>query len=205
MRLDELDYHLPREQIAQRPLEHREASRLLFLDRSSGVIEDRLFTDFPILLQGNELLVINNARVIPARLFGRRAGVHSQPPSRATRAEHLTGKVEILLTRELDSETWEALVRPGRKMAVGERVLFGDGELEAEVLSRGQLGLRTLRFMSHDQSNISRHFERLGHIPLPPYIERADEISDRERYQTVFAKRPGAIAAPTAGLHFSSG
>src|SRR5437016_5939548 len=93
MRLDELDYHLPREQIAQRPLEHREASRLLFLDRSSGVIEDRLFTDFPTLLQGNELLVINNARVIPARLFGRRAGVHSQAPSRATKAEHLTGKV----------------------------------------------------------------------------------------------------------------
>src|SRR3989440_7351748 len=204
MRLDELDYHLPREQIAQRPLEHREASRLLFLDRSSGVIEDRLFTDFPILLQGNELLVINNARVIPARLFGRRAGVHSQAPSRATKAEHLTGKVEILLAREIDSATWETLVRPGRKMHVGERVLFGEGELEAEVLSRGQLGLRTLRFTSHDQRNISQHFERLGHVPLPPYIERPDETSDRERYQTVFAKRPGAIAAPTAGLHFSN-
>src|SRR5256886_2663013 len=204
MRLDELDYRLPREQIAQRPLEQREASRLLLLDRSSGVFEDQLFTEFPALLRGDELLVLNNARVIPARLFGRRAGVHSQRPTRSTRAEHLTGKVEILLSRELDSETWEALVRPGRKMAVGERVLFGDGELEAEVLSRGQLGLRTLRFMSHDQSNISRHFERLGHIPLPPYIERADEISDRERYQTVFAKRPGAIAAPTAGLHFST-
>src|SRR2546421_2835561 len=204
MRLDELDYHLPREQIAQRPLEHREASRLLFLDRSSGVIEDRLFTDFPILLQGNELLVINNARVIPARLFGRRAGVHSQAPSRATKAEHLTGKVEIFLTREIDSATWETLVRPGRKMHVGERVLFGEGELEAEVLSRGQLGLRTLRFTSHDQRNVSQHFERLGHVPLPPYIERLDEISDRERYQTVFAKRPGAIAAPTAGLHFSN-
>src|SRR5437667_3986049 len=203
MRLDELDYHLPREQIAQRPLEHREASRLLFLDRSSGVIEDRLFTDFPILLQGNELLVINNARVIPARLFGRRAGVHSQAPSRATKAEHLTGKVEIFLTREIDSATWETLVRPGRKMHVGERVLFGEGELEAEVLSRGQLGLRTLRFTSHDQRNISQHFERLGHVPLPPYIERPDEISDRQRYQTVFAKRPGAVAAPTAGLHFS--
>ena len=204
MRLDELDYHLPREQIAQRPLEHREASRLLFLDRSSGVIEDRLFTDFPTLLQGNELLVINNARVIPARLFGRRAGVHSQAPSRATKAEHLTGKVEIFLTREIDSATWETLVRPGRKMHVGERVLFGEGELEAEVLSRGQLGLRTLRFTSHDQRNVSQHFERLGHVPLPPYIERPDEISDRERYQTVFAKRPGAIAAPTAGLHFST-
>src|SRR6266850_22866 len=204
MRLEELDYHLPREQIAQRPLDRREASRLLLQDRSSGNFEDRLFTEFPSLLRGDELLVSNNARVIPARLFGRRAGVHSQPPSRATRSEHLTGKVEIFLTRELDSETWEALVRPGRKMQVGERVLFGEGELEAEVLSRGQLGMRTLRFISHDQSSISRHFERLGHVPLPPYIDRADETSDRERYQTVFAKRPGAIAAPTAGLHFST-
>src|SRR5216683_5487749 len=204
MRLDELDYHLPREQIAQRPLDHREASRLLFLDRSSGVFDDRFFTEFPGLLRGDELLIFNNARVIPARLFGRRAGVHSQPPSRATKAEHLTGKVEIFLTRELDPETWEALVRPGRKMPVGERVLFGEGELEAEVLSRGQLGLRTLRFISHNQGSISQHFERLGRVPLPPYIERADETFDRERYQTVFAKRPGAVAAPTAGLHFST-
>jgi S-adenosylmethionine:tRNA ribosyltransferase-isomerase len=204
MRLDELDYRLPREQIAQRPLDRREASRLLLLNRSSGVFEDCFFTEFPNLLRGDELLVFNNARVIPARLFGRRAGIHSQPPSRATKSEHLTGKVEIFLTRELDSETWEALVRPGRKMHVGERVLFGEGELEAEVLSRGQLGLRTLRFISHDQCSVSQHFERLGHVPLPPYIERADETSDRERYQTVFAKRPGAIAAPTAGLHFST-
>ena len=204
MRLDELDYRLPREQIAQRPLDRREASRLLLLDRSSGVFEDRFFTELPSLLRGDELLVFNNARVIPARLFARRAGVHSQPPWRATKSEHLTGKVEVFLTRELDSDTWEALVRPGRKMHVGERVFFGQGELEAEVLSRGQLGLRKLRFISHDQSNVSQHFERLGHVPLPPYIERADETSDRERYQTVFAKRPGAIAAPTAGLHFSS-
>src|SRR5467141_2743200 len=204
MRLDELDYRLPREQIAQRPLDRRDASRLLFMDRSSGVFKDRLFTEFPTLLRGDELLVFNNARVIPARLFGRRTGVHAQPPSRATRAEHLTGKVEIFLTREIDSETWEVLVRPGRKMQVGERVFFGEGELEAEVLSRGQLGMRTLRFLSHDQSSISRHFERLAHVPLPPYIDRADETSDRERYQTVFAKRPGAIAAPTAGLHFST-
>jgi S-adenosylmethionine:tRNA ribosyltransferase-isomerase len=203
MRLDELDYHLPRQQIAQRPLDRRDSSRLLLLDRSSGVFADRLFTEFPNLLRGDELLVFNNARVIPARLFGRRAGVHSQP-SRATRSGHLTGKVEIFLTREIDSETWEALVRPGRKMQVGERVLFGEGELEAEVLSRGHLGLRTLHFISHDRTNIGQHFERLGHVPLPPYIERADETSDRERYQTVFAKRPGAIAAPTAGLHFST-
>lgn len=204
MRLDELDYHLPRQQIAQRPLDRRDSSRLLLLDRSSGVFADRLFAEFPNLLRGDELLVFNNARVIPARLFGKRAGVHSQPPSRASKAERLTGKVEIFLTRKIDSETWEVLVRPGRKMQVGERVLFGEGELEAQVLSRGQLGLRVLRFTTHDQNSISQHFERLGHVPLPPYIERADETSDRERYQTVFAKRPGAIAAPTAGLHFST-
>src|SRR5213083_31648 len=120
MRLDELDYRLPREQIAQRPLEQREASRLLLLDRWSGVFEDQLFTEFPSLLRGDELLVINNARVIPARLVGKRAGVHSQPPSRATRAEYLTGKVEIVLTREVDSRTWEGLVGPGRKIHVGE-------------------------------------------------------------------------------------
>src|SRR5258708_11222727 len=142
MRLDELDYHLSREQIAQRPLDRREASRLLFLNRTSGVFEDRSFTDFPGLLRGDELLVLNNTRVIPARLFGKRAGVHSQPPSRATKSEHLTGKVEIFLTRELDSETWEVLVRPGRKMQVGERVLFGAGELEAKVLSRDRKSTR---------------------------------------------------------------
>jgi S-adenosylmethionine:tRNA ribosyltransferase-isomerase len=204
MRLDELEYHLPREQIAQRPLDQREASRLLLLDRHSGKFEDQLFTEFPNLLRGDELLVFNNARVIPARLFGRRAGVHSQPPSRATTSEHLTGKVEVFLTRQLEPNTWEVLVRPGRKMQTGERVFFGEGELEAEVIARGELGLRTLRFASHDERGISEHLERLGHVPLPPYIDRDDETSDRERYQTVFAKRPGAIAAPTAGLHFSS-
>lgn len=209
MRLEDLDYHLPDGQIAQRPLEHRESSRMLELSRSEGLISDRLFTDFPGLLHGDELIVLNNARVIPARLFGRRAGTHSQPPSRATRSEHLTGRVEVFLTRQLDSQTWEALVRPGRKMQTGERVLFGEGklegegELEAEVISRGELGLRTLRFVSRDTRGVSEHLERLGHVPLPPYIHRTDELTDRERYQTVFAKQPGAIAAPTAGLHFT--
>lgn len=204
MRLDELDYHLPAEQIAQRPLDRRDASRLLLLNRSSGEFEDRHFAEFPELLGGNELLVFNNARVIPARLFGRRVGVRSQKPSRSTRAEHLAGKVEILLTRKVEGDTWEALVRPGRKMHLGERVLFGDGELEAEIIARGDFGLRTMRFVSHDQRAVNEHLERLGHVPLPPYIERADETTDRERYQTVFAKNPGAIAAPTAGLHFSA-
>src|SRR5947209_15695600 len=190
MRLDELDYHLPPEQIAQRPLDRRDASRLLLLNRSSGAFEDRQFAEFPDLLVGNELLVLNNARVIPARLFGRRAGVRSQKPSRATRAEHLTGKVEVLLTRQVGDDAWEALVRPGRKMRLRERVLFGGGELEAEITARGDFGLRTLRFVSHDSRTVNEHFERLGHVPLPPYIERADETADRERYQTVFAKRP---------------
>src|SRR5215472_4604113 len=203
MRLENLDYQLPPEQIAQGPLERRDASRLLLLNRASGTFEDRRFRELPDLLAGNELLVLNNARVIPARLFGRRAGVRSQKPSRSTRAEHLTGRVEVLLTRRVDEDAWQALVRPGRKMRLRERVLFGGGELEAEITARADFGVRTLRFVSHDSRTMNEHFERLGHVPLPPYIERADEAADRERYQTVFAKRPGAIAAPTAGLHFS--
>lgn len=206
MRLEELDYLLRPERIAQRPLAQRDASRLLLMDRKTGAFgafEDHLFAELPNLLLGNELIVLNNTRVIPARLFGRRAGVHSQKPSRATRAEHLSGTVELMLTGQIETDIWEALVRPGRKMQVGERVLFGSGELEGEIVLRGGLGLRTVRFVSHDDRTMSEHLERLGHVPLPPYIERADEPSDRERYQTVFAKRRGAIAAPTAGLHFS--
>jgi S-adenosylmethionine:tRNA ribosyltransferase-isomerase len=203
MRLEDLDYHLPASQIAQRPLDRRDASRLLEFSRFDGSLNDRLFVDLPDLLRGDELLVLNNTRVIPARLLGRRAGVHAQPPSRSTRREHLTGTVEVFLTRQLDPQTWEALVRPGRKMQTGERVLFGEGKLEAEVISRGELGLRTLRFVSRDTHEVLELLERLGRIPLPPYIHRTDEDSDRERYQTVFAKQPGAIAAPTAGLHFT--
>jgi S-adenosylmethionine:tRNA ribosyltransferase-isomerase len=203
MRLDELDYHLPPERIAQKPLPSRDASRILLLPRAAGVTEDRQFHELPRLLRGDELMVLNNTRVIPARLFGKRAGVHSQKPSRSTQGGHLTGKVEVFLTRQLELDVWDALVRPGRKIQTGELVFFGDGELEAEVISRGDLGLRTLRFVSRDTCRVSEHLERLGHVPLPPYIHRSDETSDRERYQTVFAKQPGAIAAPTAGLHFT--
>jgi S-adenosylmethionine:tRNA ribosyltransferase-isomerase len=204
MRLDDFDYQLLPSQIAQYPLERRDSSRLLLLSRSLGSLDDHHFEDLPNLLRGDELIVINNARVIPARLFGRRAGVHSQPPSRTTRRKHLTGKVEVFLTRQIEPQAWEALVRPGRKMQIGERVLFGEGELEAEVTARGELGLRTLRFVSRDTRSVSEHLERLGHVPLPPYIHREDEDAERERYQTVFAKQPGAVAAPTAGLHFTS-
>lgn len=176
---------------------------MLLLERSTGAWRDLLFSDFPELLHGDELVVVNNARVIPARLFGRRAGVHASPPSRKTRKEHLTGQIEILLTRHLENDTWEVLVHPGRKIRTGERLYFGDGELEAEVISRGELGLRRLHFHSRDGALLAEHLERLGHVPLPPYILRQDEASDRERYQTIFASRPGAVAAPTGGLHFS--
>ena len=203
MRLDQLDYFLPKSQIAQHPLERRSDSRLLLLDRYSGEFEGQSFSELPRLLRGDELLVLNNARVIPARLFGRRLGVHSDPAPRSTRKEHLTGTVEVFLAKRIADDTWEALVRPGRKMKTGERVLFGEGELEAEVIARGELGARTLRFVSRDAQTLGEHLERLGHVPLPPYIDREDEPSDRERYQTVFASRPGAIAAPTAGLHFT--
>jgi S-adenosylmethionine:tRNA ribosyltransferase-isomerase len=203
MLVNELDYLLPPERIAQRPLEHRDESRLLLLDKATGDWEDRRFAELPALLRGDELVVLNDARVLPARLFGRRMGVHAQRPSRKTAREHLTGAVEVFLTRSLEEDIWEALVRPGRKMPVGERVQFGEGELEAEILTRGELGLRTLRFQSHNARTVAENVEALGHVPLPPYIDRLDETSDRERYQTVYARRPGAVAAPTAGLHFT--
>jgi len=203
MRVDDFDYELPDDLIAQRPTAMREASRMLLLDRHSGTWEDRAFAELPQLLRGDELLVLNDARVLPARLFGKRAGVHSQAPSRKTMREHLTGTVEVFLARKIELEIWEALVRPGRKMAVGERVLFGGGELEGEILARGELGLRTMRFTSRNGQSVEENVERLGHVPLPPYINRPDESSDRERYQTVYAQKPGAVAAPTAGLHFT--
>jgi S-adenosylmethionine:tRNA ribosyltransferase-isomerase len=204
MRLDEFNYELPEQQIAQRPLERRDASRLLLLSRSTGTFSDDQFANLPRLLRGDELLVLNNTRVIPARLFGRRLGTHSQPPSRATRREHLTGEVEVFLTKQLNPNTWEALVKPGRKMQTGERVVFGEGDLEAEVIARGEFGARTLRFVPRETLSLAEHLEKLGHTPLPPYIHRSDESFDRERYQTIFAKKPGAIAAPTAGLHFTA-
>ena len=148
--------------------------------------------------------MFNNARVIPARLFGRRTGVHSQRPSRKTAREHLSGTVEIFLTRHIEGEKWEALVRPGRKIAVGERIIFGAGELEAEILERGEYGLRTIRLHTHNARSLETNLEEQGHVPLPPYINRPDETSDRERYQTVYARKPGAVAAPTAGLHFTT-
>jgi len=201
MRTDDFDYPLPPAQIAQRPPAQRDASRMLLLDRLSGQFHDGFFHDLPSLLRGNELIVLNNARVLPARLFGRRAGVHSQP---ASTSEHLSGTVEVFLTRRLQTNLWEALVRPGKKLPIGEKVYFGKRELEGEIVTRGERGLRTIAFYAKNGKTVEENLELLGHMPLPPYIDRPDDLNDRERYQTVFAAQPGAVAAPTAGLHFTS-
>src|SRR5580704_6144966 len=203
MNLSELNFDLPPERIAQRPLEKRDASRMLLLDRASGEWQDRHFREFPDLLRGEELIVINNVRVLPARLFGKRAGIHAEPPGAhsPSRHEHLRAPIEVLLVRQLEADAWETLVRPGRKIPVGERIVFGEGELDALVEARGEYGLRVLRF--HSKNGFHETLGRLGHIPLPPYIKREDEPDDRERYQTVYAKQGSAVAAPTAGLHFT--
>jgi len=211
MRLSDFDYELPPERIAQRPAAERDASRMLLLDRASGSFNDGVFRDLPDLLRGDEVIVVNDARVFSARLYGSRRGLRSQAPSRRTRGEHLTAEIEVLLTREVESCVWDALVRPGRKIRVGERIVFHGRQagvssdeadaLEAEVIGRGPFGARRLRFLN--AGDLMAAFERTGHIPLPPYISRPDAAEDRERYQTVFARRPGAVAAPTAGLHFT--
>ncbi|HEY6467996.1 MAG TPA: tRNA preQ1(34) S-adenosylmethionine ribosyltransferase-isomerase QueA [Candidatus Acidoferrales bacterium] len=200
MKVSDFDYDLPAANIAQRPLSQRDASRMLLLNRQTGAFEDRAFREFPSLLRGNELIVLNNARVLPARLFGRREGIHAEGHS-PEKKEFLSAQIEVLLVRSLGNDTWECLVRPGRKVPTGERIIFGDGELKAYVEGRGNYGLRVLRFTA--KGAFLDAVGRLGHVPLPPYIKRADDASDRDRYQTVFAREGTAVAAPTAGLHFT--
>ena len=188
MNLSDFDYHLPEERIAQQPLEDRAASRMLVVDRDQGRWEDRTFRDLPQFLRPGDCLVLNDTKVFPARLYGHRAGFE--------------GRVQVFLVRALDGEgaTWLTLVHPGRKMRTGERIVF-DGGLEAEVLGRNEHGERIVRF--HCDGDLFAHLDRVGHVPLPPYIRRADEQGDRERYQTVYARERGSVAAPTAGLHFT--
>jgi S-adenosylmethionine:tRNA ribosyltransferase-isomerase len=199
-------YELPPERIAQEPLADRAASRLLQLQRQSGAWHDRCFRDFPDLLCPDDLLVINDTRVFPARLYGHRSGKRAQPLSARNPAsrEFLQGKVEVLLTRQVSENPneWECLVRPGRKIGLGEKLSFGEAsELEAEVIGRGSYGERRIRFTP--VADFFERVERLGHVPLPPYIDREDRPTDRERYQTVYARSRGSVAAPTAGLHFT--
>ncbi|MGA7751520.1 MAG: tRNA preQ1(34) S-adenosylmethionine ribosyltransferase-isomerase QueA [Candidatus Sulfotelmatobacter sp.] len=206
MLVSDFHYELPPELIAQEPLSDRSASRLLLLAAQTGAFEDRQFREFPDLLRPGDLVVFNNTRVFPARLFGRRAGLHAQPlsPDNPASRDFLRGRVEVLLTHQLhrDPNEWECLVRPGRKIAVGESLFFGDhDELRAEVIARGAFGERQIRFASVD--DFFALIEKIGHIPLPPYISREDSSADRERYQTVYAQERGSVAAPTAGLHFT--
>lgn len=206
MLVSDFHYNLPPELIAQQPLVDRAASRMLLLSANTGQLEDRRFRDFPDLLRPTDLVVFNNTRVFPARLYGRRGGLKSQPISQHNPAARyfLRGRVEVLLTRQVQSQPndWECLVRPGRKLGVGEHLFFGEqNDLQAEIIARGEFGERRIRFAPVD--DFFGRVERIGHIPLPPYIARADSPADRERYQTIYARERGSVAAPTAGLHFT--
>ena len=193
----DFNYELPEELIAQEPPSERGTSRMLVLDRESGVLQDSYFTKFPSLLREGDLLVLNDSRVIPARLYARRTLRREK--------EKPTGRIEVMLTEPACENKWHALVRPGRKVAIGERLVFPamDGAilLEAEVLERGQFGDRLLEFAPVE--DFFGVLDRIGPVPLPPYIHRDDAAGDRDRYQTVFSREPGSVAAPTAGLHFT--
>ena len=193
MHLSDFDYELPEELIAQHPLEHRDASRMLVLDRETQTRKDSRFELLPEYVRAGDVVVVNNTRVFPARLIGQR------DPS--------GGRVEVLLVREVEAagaySIWEALVRPAHRLKDGARLRFGDSELRAEVLEGSARGLRLLK-LEGDQP-LETLIDEQGQTPLPPYIRRPTGTSaeDRERYQTVFASEKGAIAAPTAGLHFT--
>ncbi len=197
LRVADFDFELPEELIAQQPPAERGSSRMLVLDRETGAWQDSVFTELPAMLKPGDLLVLNDSRVIPARLYARRTLRRDR--------EKPTGRIEVMLTEPAGKDQWHALVRPGRKVAIGERLVFPapDGSilLEAEVLKRGLYGDRLLRFAPC--SDFFAVVESIGHVPLPPYIHRDDAAADRERYQTVFARERGSVAAPTAGLHFT--
>jgi S-adenosylmethionine:tRNA ribosyltransferase-isomerase len=209
--ISDFDFDLPPELIAQQPLADRAGSRMLHLDRKSGTFSDCAFRDFPQLLRPDDLLVFNNTRVFPARLFARRSGERSQQvsPRNPAARDFLHGTVEVLLNRQVGPWEWESLVHPGRKIGVGEKLFFygrtgseSEGpSLIAEVIQHGTFGERRLRFSPND--NFFSVLEQIGHVPLPPYIRRSDSDADRERYQTVYARERGSAAAPTAGLHFT--
>jgi len=188
----DFDYLLPPDLIAQTPPVEPGSSRLLVLNRRAGTIAHSHVGELPRWLTPGDLLVLNDTRVFPARVYGRRT------PS--------GGSVECLLLRRLDEDYWEALMHPGRKLAPGAHVLFGDPpELACEVLERRFYGRRLVRLSSLHEGDVMDIVGRIGHVPLPPYIRRADQPLDRERYQTVYARAEGSVAAPTAGLHFTRG
>lgn len=185
MKTHDFYYDLPEELIAQTPLEKRDSSRLMVLDRETGALEHKHFYDIIDYLNPGDCLVMNDSRVLPARLLGHRP---------------TGGAVEILLLRDLGNKCWECLCKPGRKMQVGSEVIFGDGELKAAVTEVQETGNRVVQFQY--EGIFLEVLERLGKMPLPPYIKA--ELQDQERYQTVYSREVGSAAAPTAGLHFTN-
>ena len=185
MKTSDFFYDLPEELIAQDPLEDRTASRLLVLNRETGAVEHKIFSDVIDYLNEGDCLVINNTRVIPARLIGEK--------------EDTGGKVEVLLLKRRANDVWETLVKPGKKLRPGARVIFGDGRLKAEILEIAEEGNRLVRF--YYEGIFEEILDSLGEMPLPPYITH--KLEDKEMYQTVYAKYDGSAAAPTAGLHFT--
>jgi S-adenosylmethionine:tRNA ribosyltransferase-isomerase len=192
MDVQAFDFDLPADLIAQEPPAERDRARLLCLDRATGQIEHRSISDLPNLLDPGDVLVLNDTRVFPARLLGRRV------PS--------GGRVECLLTGRLpeSSDRWEALVHPGQRLGPGAEVMFeGDRILHGEILAQRHYGRRIVRLWTPDGSPVEDAIDAIGHVPLPPYIKRMDLAADRDRYQTVYAQQRGSVAAPTAGLHLT--
>jgi S-adenosylmethionine:tRNA ribosyltransferase-isomerase len=201
LRVSDFHFDLPEELIAQSPLAIRGSSRMLVLDRATGIYQDNFFRNLPQILRPGDLLILNDSRVIPARLYATRAGLHTQHNS-----PDPSGRIEVLLTQQLAENDWTALVRPSRKVQPGERLLFHAPNepkpaLEAEILTTGEFGERSLRFSP--TADFQAILNKIGHMPLPPYIHRDDSEEDRDRYQTVYSQQPGSAAAPTAGLHFT--
>ena len=184
MKTSDFYYYLPEELIAQTPLERRDSSRLMHLDKATGAVEHRHFFDLPEYLRAGDCLVLNDSRVLPARLIGRRES---------------GGAVEVLLLRDRGEGIWECLTRPGRKTQPGAKLSFGEGELTATVVDAIEDGNKLIQF--HYEGIFLEVLERLGKMPLPPYIKK--ELEDQERYQTVYSREVGSAAAPTAGLHFT--
>ena len=187
MKLSDFDYNLPKELIAKFPIEPRDSSRLMVLNRKTGEIEHKVFRDIVNYLQEGDVLVLNDSKVIPARLFGRL-------PSGA--------KVELLLVRQVKPDVWEVMARPARKLKPGREIEI-DRELVGKVVGCVGSGRRLVEFKTLSEKSFMEKLYEVGHVPLPPYIEREDVEEDRERYQTVFAREEGSVAAPTAGLHFT--
>jgi len=187
MKLSSFDYNLPLELIAKSPAEKRDASRLMVLHRDDGRVEHRKFSDIVEFLNPSDILVVNNTKVIPARLIGRK--------------KQTGGEVEILLLRHESEKLWNCLVRPGRRLLPGAKVEFKEGLMAAEIVEHREGGQRLVRF-TH-QVDFYQTLEKVGQVPLPPYIDRKPMEADKNRYQTIYAKEEGAVAAPTAGLHFT--